>query len=494
MNAPHSSARHPRSGRRDGRVRWAAVGAAVAVTLGSGGLLTASAASGSGERDVFVPIAPCRLLDTRPAGDNVGTRSSPLAPGETFIATVRGTNGNCTIPTDAVGVSMNVDIVNPSAASFLTVFPADAARPLAANLNWTASQAPTPNAVTARLSADGRLAFYNLAGTVDVSADINGYYLDHNHDDRYYTRAQLESGPNNIGLLGRMSKQELALGEWWQDPARNASIAVGSQVAGLAFDGAHIWASLIGSNSVVEIDPVTGQVLHTVTGIGGPLGIAFDGTSLWVASSTTSKLFRIDAATATITGNLAAGTGVHAVVFDGTAIWASVTDAPGVIRVDPATMTKGPVVATGQGPENMTFDGRYLWVANHISDTLSKIDTTNSTSLVVASMLNGAPTGIVFDGSQIWELESGSNALRGIDATTNGYTSDNTPIAGGAGGLSFDGHRIWAATASSLTAVDRTVNSVASRFYGQLTAQSPILFDGSSLWVGGSGSLFKLTP
>jgi hypothetical protein len=97
------------------------------------------------------------------------------------------------IPGDAVGVALDVVIVNPSAPSYLTVFPADADRPLASNLNWVAGQAPTPNAVLAALSADGRLAFYNLAGTVDIAVDINGYFVGHTHDDRYYTKDQTYS-------------------------------------------------------------------------------------------------------------------------------------------------------------------------------------------------------------------------------------------------------------------------------------------------------------
>ncbi len=173
------------------RSRWAALGAAIAVTLGSGGLLTTSASIGSGERGVYVPIAPCRVFDTRPGTDNVGPRTTPLGPGDTLVATVRGTNGNCTIPTDAVGLTMNVAIINPSTASFLTVYPADAPRPLAANANWTAGQPPLSNAVTADISADGKVAFYNLAGTVDVAADIVGYYVDHTHDDRYYTKTEV---------------------------------------------------------------------------------------------------------------------------------------------------------------------------------------------------------------------------------------------------------------------------------------------------------------
>lgn len=164
-------ARRPRSDRS-----LLAASIVVALALGSGTGLTTSA-SGS-VTSSFVPIAPCRLIDTRPAADNVGARIGPVSANETFVATVWGTNGKCTIPTTATAVSLNVAIVNPTSGSYLTVFPADASpRPLAANLNWVANQAPTPNAVTAALSADGKIAFYNLTGNVDLSVDVNGYYV-----------------------------------------------------------------------------------------------------------------------------------------------------------------------------------------------------------------------------------------------------------------------------------------------------------------------------
>ena len=157
------------------RRRYAAIGAVVAVLLGGGGLLTASASTSPGSSS-FVPITPCRLFDTRPA-TAVGSRTTPLGQQGTFTATVWGSNGNCTIPTGATGVSMNVVAVNPTAPSFLTVFPADQPQPLASSLNWIANQPPTPNAVTVSLSADGKISFFNNAGTVDLAADIVGYYL-----------------------------------------------------------------------------------------------------------------------------------------------------------------------------------------------------------------------------------------------------------------------------------------------------------------------------
>ncbi len=158
------------------RTRWAAIGAAVAVSLGGGAVAIIAHAAGQAPPSSLVTMVPCRLMDTRPA-TNVGPRATPLGPNDTYVVTVRGNNGNCIVPSSAVAVSMNVTAVNATAGSFLTVFPADApSRPVASSLNYTAGQAPSPNAVTVQLSSEGKIAFYNLAGNVDVIADIVGYY------------------------------------------------------------------------------------------------------------------------------------------------------------------------------------------------------------------------------------------------------------------------------------------------------------------------------
>jgi hypothetical protein len=174
------------------RSHWAAVGAAVAVVLGAGSVGIARATVSTGSKAVLVPIAPCRLADTRPGGDNVGPRAAPLGPGEVHTFTVHGTNGKCTIPTDATAVVANVTVVAPTADSFVTLWPADQGRPLTSNLNFSAGQAPFPNGVTIPLSADGKLSAFNLAGFVHLIIDVSAYTADHVHDDRYYTRDQTD--------------------------------------------------------------------------------------------------------------------------------------------------------------------------------------------------------------------------------------------------------------------------------------------------------------
>jgi hypothetical protein len=177
------------------RTRWSAFGAAVAVTLIAGIALPSASATntaGGGAGTVFVPIVPCRLFDTRAAA-SVGPRTTPLSGGETFTQQVAGTNGNCVIPPEATAVAMNVTTVNANAISYLTIWPADAAQPLASNLNWIAGSPATPNKVDVKLSATGAIKLFDNAGTVDVLADVVGYYADHNHDDRYYTKAEIDA-------------------------------------------------------------------------------------------------------------------------------------------------------------------------------------------------------------------------------------------------------------------------------------------------------------
>ena len=178
------------------RTRWSAIGAAVAVTLGAGGIGLVSATSPS-EAVTFVPITPCRLFDTRPQFQ-VGDRATPLGAGEVHTLTATGDNGNCVgIPASATAVSMNLTSTDATAPTFLTVWAAGAPQPTTSSMNPIPGSPATPNGVISALNDDGEFSIFNLAGTVHVFADINGYYTDHHHDDRYvkgddvYTKTEL---------------------------------------------------------------------------------------------------------------------------------------------------------------------------------------------------------------------------------------------------------------------------------------------------------------
>ncbi|MEO1055573.1 MAG: hypothetical protein AAFY28_01515 [Actinomycetota bacterium] len=179
---------------------WSRIGLVLAlvaggVAVGVSSQFAVSAVKSSGERAVFVPITPCRLLDTRPGSDNVGPRSTPIGAGESYTVEGRSPSGNCgagVIPADATALTLNVTAVGATQQTNLRFYPAGATLPTVSNLNPSPGAAPTPNAVTTDLDAAGQFVVFNFAGSVHVIIDVAGYFIDHNHDDRYYTKQQVD--------------------------------------------------------------------------------------------------------------------------------------------------------------------------------------------------------------------------------------------------------------------------------------------------------------
>jgi hypothetical protein len=81
---------------------------------------------------------------------------------------------------------MNVTALNASAASRLTVW-GSGTRPGGATMAWAAHSLPVSNGVTTGLSSNGKLSFYNAAGTVNLTVDIRGYYLPSSAGPTVYT-------------------------------------------------------------------------------------------------------------------------------------------------------------------------------------------------------------------------------------------------------------------------------------------------------------------
>jgi hypothetical protein len=123
----------------------------------------------------FVGMVPARLMDTRPGYPTIDQGFAgigPLGPSGTQNLTVVGRTG---VPAEAAAVALNVAVTNPTASSFLTVWPAGEPRPTAANLNFTRGQT-VPNMVIAKVGAGGQISLFNLFGTTDVVVDILGWF------------------------------------------------------------------------------------------------------------------------------------------------------------------------------------------------------------------------------------------------------------------------------------------------------------------------------
>ncbi len=121
---------------------------------------------------LFNPLNPSRVLDTRVG---VGAPNAMLGPGQTLDLVLQGVG---VVPTTGVSaVVLNVTVTNPTAASYLTVYPGGSARPLASNLNFVAGQT-IANRVIVPVGPGVDVKIFNGAGKVNVIADITGWFTD----------------------------------------------------------------------------------------------------------------------------------------------------------------------------------------------------------------------------------------------------------------------------------------------------------------------------
>jgi hypothetical protein len=133
-------------------------------TYGSLGRYTLTVEPLSTSGDLFWPVTPARLLDTRP---------NPIPTGTTQELVVTGVAG---VPSNATAVSLNIAAVGPpSAAGHLRVFPTGTPLPGASVLNFATGK-NTPNHVIVKVGTGGKVSIYD-GGTASVIVDINGYFL-----------------------------------------------------------------------------------------------------------------------------------------------------------------------------------------------------------------------------------------------------------------------------------------------------------------------------
>lgn len=122
----------------------------------------------------FHPLpSPVRLFDTRPQPACI-TPGAALAAGSTTTIQGSTTCSGVTIPVGAQALVGNATTVNPGGAGWLTLFPADAALPLASSGNYTTGQTLNSQFYVG-LSPGGQFKLFTVAAT-HIVVDISGYF------------------------------------------------------------------------------------------------------------------------------------------------------------------------------------------------------------------------------------------------------------------------------------------------------------------------------
>jgi len=118
----------------------------------------------------FVPVTPCRVVDTREAPGPFG--GPAMTAGETRSVVIP--QSPCGIPGTAQAYSLNVTVVPQGPLSYLTPWPTGQARPFVSTLN-SFGGIVVANAAIVAAGTNGAVSVY-VTNPTDVILDISGYF------------------------------------------------------------------------------------------------------------------------------------------------------------------------------------------------------------------------------------------------------------------------------------------------------------------------------
>lgn len=114
----------------------------------------------------FHATSPARAFDTRTAG-------GPVAGGTKVDGTVRSTALG--VDPAATAVVANITVTEPTAAAYITAWPAGEDQPYASMQN-TVPGMTRANMAMLKVGADGKISVFNSTGSVHVVADVSGWF------------------------------------------------------------------------------------------------------------------------------------------------------------------------------------------------------------------------------------------------------------------------------------------------------------------------------
>jgi hypothetical protein len=118
----------------------------------------------------FVPITPCRVVDTRNALGPFGGPSIAGGSSRAFVIT----SGSCGIPSSAQAYSLSVAVVPPGQIGYVALWPTGKTQPSVSTLN--SDGRVKSNAAIVPAGTGGSITAYSSDST-DMLLDINGYFV-----------------------------------------------------------------------------------------------------------------------------------------------------------------------------------------------------------------------------------------------------------------------------------------------------------------------------
>ncbi|MCB0960268.1 MAG: hypothetical protein KDB04_12195, partial [Acidimicrobiales bacterium] len=130
----------------------------------------------------YVPITPCRVVDTRRPGaggafGNREIRDYVVRGTGSAFAQQGGNAGGCGIPDEALGVEASITAVDPADSGFFRTWPSGESMPNATFMNFARNQDTTNTGAITFGDEATDIRARNFGGSAQYVIDVQGYYV-----------------------------------------------------------------------------------------------------------------------------------------------------------------------------------------------------------------------------------------------------------------------------------------------------------------------------
>jgi YVTN family beta-propeller protein len=222
-----------------------------------------------------------------------------------------------------------------------------------------------------------------------------------------------------------------------------ARVATGHKPCGILGVDGTVWVSNYGDDTLVTVDPATGELSEPVPTGDAPCGLAYGAGSVWVEDYGSDQVTRVSAAGGTVEAT-----------YD-----------------------------VGSQPYDVTFAAGAAWVTNYGDGTVSRIDARTGT--VTSIETGGTPIGIAPAHGKVW-VGLGVEGIAAIDTAT-GTVSDKVGTTDKAGWTAYDDDHVWVNVGPSVVQLDPATATVTRTVAVGDRPLDGTVADGR-VWVGDGGA------
>jgi streptogramin lyase/predicted Ser/Thr protein kinase len=239
---------------------------------------------------------------------------------------------------------------------------------------------------------------------------------------------------------GTLTRLDPESGEKVGDPLR-----VAPGIAGVAVGGGSVWVTDPPSGEVLEVSPLTLQVVRRIEVGGRPGPVVYGGHRIWVADEDGAGVTAI---------NARGGKQVHArglpphsaplrLAVGAGGIWVSSASAGTIRRIDLSSLQVDAPILVGRGPAGITVGHGLVWVANSRSATVTRVDPSIRAIIGDPISVGGRPGGIDSGPRLVWVANSIEGTVLRLDIEDGSEVGDPIEVGGLPGAVAVGATAVW---------------------------------------------------